>query len=59
MTLKQLVEKYIMKIQTVNIMTDIAKMREDVEQRQKEVLHMIEALSEAPSSDRASTVWKF
>ena len=40
-----------MKIQTVNIMTDIAKMREDAEQRQKEVLCMIEALSEAPSSD--------
>ena len=47
-----------MKIQTVNIMTDIAKMREDAEQRQKEVLHMIEALSEASSSDKASTVWK-
>ena len=58
MTLKPTIEKYIMKIQTVNIMTDIAKMREDAEQRQKEVLHMIEALSEASSSDRASTVWK-
>ena len=47
-----------MKIQTVNITGDIAKMREDAEQRQKEVLSMIETLSEAPSSDTASTVWK-
>jgi hypothetical protein len=37
----------------------IAEMKEDAEQRHKEVLDMIEALSDTTSSDRASSVWKF
>jgi hypothetical protein len=37
-------------------MTDITKMQEEVKQRHQEVLTMIEAISDAPTSDRASTV---
>jgi hypothetical protein len=34
-------------------------MQEDAEMRHKEVLNMIEALSDSPSSDEASSVCKF
>jgi len=37
-------------------MADITKMREDAEQRHREVLDLIEALSDAPVSDGASTI---
>jgi hypothetical protein len=37
-------------------MTDITKMQEEVKQRHQEVLTMIEAISDTPGSDRASTV---
>jgi hypothetical protein len=40
-------------------MIDIAQMQEDAEKRQKEVLDMIEALSDTTSSDRSSSVWEF
>jgi hypothetical protein len=40
-------------------MNDITKMQEDVEKRHKEVLDMIEALSDRTSSDGASSVWQF
>ncbi|KAJ7829358.1 hypothetical protein B0H13DRAFT_1916540 [Mycena leptocephala] len=43
---------------TVNIMTDITKIEENAQKRHREVLDMIEALSEATSSDGASTVRK-
>jgi hypothetical protein len=44
----------------VNHMKDITQMQEDAEKRHKEVLDMIEALSDdATSSDRASSVWEF
>ena len=45
-----------MQIKTVNSIIDITKMQEEVKKRHQEVLAMIEALSDAPSSDRASTV---
>jgi hypothetical protein len=37
-------------------MTDITKMQEEAKQRHQEVLTMIEAISDVPTSDRASTV---
>jgi hypothetical protein len=37
-------------------MTNITKMQEEVKQRHQEVLTMIEAISDAATSDRASTV---
>jgi alpha-D-ribose 1-methylphosphonate 5-triphosphate diphosphatase PhnM len=40
-------------------MKDIAQMQEDAEKRHKEVLDMIEALSDTTSSDRASSVHEF
>jgi hypothetical protein len=40
-------------------MKDITQMQEDAEKQNKEVLDMIEALSDTTSSDRASSVWKF
>jgi hypothetical protein len=40
-------------------MKDIIQMQEDVEKQHKEVLDMIEALSDTTSSDGASSVWKF
>ncbi|KAJ7908360.1 hypothetical protein B0H13DRAFT_1878712 [Mycena leptocephala] len=43
---------------TVNIMTDITKIQENAQKRHREVLDIIEALSEATSSDGASTVRK-
>ncbi|KAJ7863423.1 hypothetical protein B0H13DRAFT_2565205 [Mycena leptocephala] len=45
-------------IYTVNIMTDIAEMQENAQKRHQEVLSMIEveALSDATSSDRASSM---
>jgi hypothetical protein len=39
-------------------MTDITKIEENAQKRHREVLDMIEALSEATSSDGASTVRK-
>ncbi|KAJ7877150.1 hypothetical protein B0H13DRAFT_1893366 [Mycena leptocephala] len=46
-------------VDTLNIMNDITKMQEDVEKRHKEVLDMIEVLSDRTSSDGASSVWQF
>jgi hypothetical protein len=40
-------------------MKDIKQMQKDAEERHKEVLDMIEALSDTTSSDGASVVWKF
>jgi hypothetical protein len=40
-------------------MKDITQMQEDAEKRNKEVLDMIEALSDTTSSDRASSVCEF
>jgi hypothetical protein len=40
-------------------MKDIAQMREDAQKQHKEVLDMIEALSDTASSDGASSVWEF
>jgi hypothetical protein len=40
----------------VGIIEDITKMRQEAKQRHQEVLNMIEALSDAASSDTASTV---
>jgi hypothetical protein len=40
-------------------MKDIIQMREDAEKRNKQVLDMIEALSDTTSSDRSSSVWEF
>jgi alpha-D-ribose 1-methylphosphonate 5-triphosphate diphosphatase PhnM len=40
-------------------MIDITQMQEDAEKRNKEVLDMIEALSDTTSSDRASSVHEF
>jgi hypothetical protein len=40
----------------VNHMKDITQMQEDAEKRKKEVLDMIEALSDTTSSDGASSV---
>jgi hypothetical protein len=40
----------------VDTIEDITKMREEAKQRHQEVLSMIEALSDAASSDTASTV---
>jgi hypothetical protein len=39
-------------------MKDITQMQEDAEKRHKEVLDMIEALSDTTGSDRASSVWE-
>jgi hypothetical protein len=41
----------------VNLNKDISAMQQDAETRQKEVLEMIEALSDTMSSDGASAVW--
>ncbi|KAJ7838139.1 P-loop containing nucleoside triphosphate hydrolase protein [Mycena leptocephala] len=46
----------IFEVDTLNIMNDITKMQEDVEKRHKEVLDMIEALSDRTSSDGASSI---
>jgi hypothetical protein len=43
----------------VNHLKDITQMQEDAEKRNTEVLAMIEALSDATSSDRSSSVRKF
>jgi hypothetical protein len=40
-------------------MKDITQMQKDAEKRNKEVLDMIEALSDTTSSDRSSSVWQF
>jgi hypothetical protein len=40
-------------------MSDMTKMQEDAENRHKEVLDMIEALSDTTSSDGASSVGQF
>jgi hypothetical protein len=40
----------------VNYMMDITQMQEDAEKRYKEVLDMVEALSDTTGSDRASSV---
>jgi hypothetical protein len=40
-------------------MKDLTQMQEDAEKRHKEVLDMVEALSDTTSSDRSSSVWKF
>jgi hypothetical protein len=40
-------------------MDNITGMQEDAEKRHKEVLDMIEALSDTTSSDTASSVWNF
>jgi hypothetical protein len=40
----------------VNHMQDITQMQEDAEKQHKEVLDMIEALSDTISSDRSSSV---
>lgn len=43
----------------VNHMKDLTQMQQDAEKRHKEVLNMIEALSDATSSDSASSVRQF
>jgi hypothetical protein len=43
----------------VNHMKNLTQMQEDAEKRHKEVLDMIEALSDATSSDGASSVCQF
>jgi hypothetical protein len=43
----------------VNHMKDITHMQEDAEKHHKEVLDMIEVLSDTTSSDGASSVWEF
>ncbi|KAJ7848299.1 hypothetical protein B0H13DRAFT_1906827 [Mycena leptocephala] len=43
-------------IKSLNLIKDITKMQEDAEMRHKEVLNMIEALSDSPSSDEASSI---
>jgi alpha-D-ribose 1-methylphosphonate 5-triphosphate diphosphatase PhnM len=40
-------------------MKDITQIQQDAEKRHKEVLDMIEALSDTTSSDRASSVHEF
>jgi hypothetical protein len=42
----------------VNHLKDITQIKEDAEKQHKEVLEMIEALSDTTSSDGASSVWK-
>jgi hypothetical protein len=42
----------------VNQIKNIAEMQEDAEKRYKQVLDMIEALSNTTGSDGASSVWK-
>ncbi|KAJ7909828.1 hypothetical protein B0H13DRAFT_2490039 [Mycena leptocephala] len=49
----------IFQVPMVNHMKDITQMQEDAEKRNKEVLDMIEALSDTTSSDGASSVWEF
>jgi hypothetical protein len=43
----------------VNHLKDIRQMEEDAEKQHKQVLEMIEALSDTTSSDGVSSVWKF
>ncbi|KAJ7911140.1 hypothetical protein B0H13DRAFT_2483243 [Mycena leptocephala] len=43
-------------IQSPNLTKDITKMQEDAKMRHKEVLNMIEALSDSPSSDEVSSI---
>ncbi|KAF7365815.1 hypothetical protein MVEN_00455600 [Mycena venus] len=43
-------------IDTANLVPDVTRMRQDAEKRHKEVLHMIEGLSDTISSDSASTI---
>ncbi|KAJ6537865.1 hypothetical protein B0H19DRAFT_1078974 [Mycena capillaripes] len=43
-------------VKTAEIMTDVAKMQQEAQERHQEVLKMIEALSDGASSDRASSV---
>ncbi|KAJ7820048.1 hypothetical protein B0H13DRAFT_1921438 [Mycena leptocephala] len=50
------VKNFFRKVHTANIMSDITKMQEVAENRHKEVLNMIEALSDTTSSDGASSV---
>ncbi|KAJ7342908.1 hypothetical protein DFH08DRAFT_1011405 [Mycena albidolilacea] len=45
-------------IHKVNFMTDIVKMRQDAEQKHKEILDMVAGLPDMTSSDRASTISK-
>jgi hypothetical protein len=40
-------------------MKDITKMQDDAQNRHQAVLDMIEALSDTPSSEGASSVWQF
>jgi hypothetical protein len=40
-------------------MKDLTQMRQDAEKQHKEVLDMIEALSDTTGSDGASSVWQF
>ena len=47
-----------MQIKTIDIVQDITKMREDAEHRYQELRSIIETLSDATGSDRASTVRK-
>ncbi|KAJ7849046.1 hypothetical protein B0H13DRAFT_1906402 [Mycena leptocephala] len=49
----------IFQITMVNHIKDIAEMQEDADKRHKEVLDMIEAMSDATSSDGASSVQEF
>ncbi|KAJ7874608.1 hypothetical protein B0H13DRAFT_2551489 [Mycena leptocephala] len=49
----------IFEIDKHNIIDNITKMQEDAENRHKEVLNMIDALSDTASSDGASSVWQF
>ncbi|KAJ7902459.1 hypothetical protein B0H13DRAFT_2513217 [Mycena leptocephala] len=46
-------------VKTANVLKDITEIQEDAERRHKEVLDMIEALSDTTSSNGASFVWKF
>jgi hypothetical protein len=55
--LSQLIEGHNIQIKTGDVMRDAIKMQEDANKRHKEVLDLIETLSDT-SSDGASTVWK-
>jgi hypothetical protein len=45
-----------MQIENITLMNNITDIQEDAEKRHREVLNMIEAFSDAASSDRASLV---
>jgi phage regulator Rha-like protein len=55
--LPQLIEGHNIQIKTGNVMRDAINIQEDANKRHKEVLELIETLSDT-SSDGASTVWK-